>query len=145
MPSPSVAQAAPPVVPDMLRFTATTVDGKAFDGASLAGKPAVLWFWAAWCTKCQGHAAEVRDLQAAAGSKANVVGVAGLKSGSSAMSKFVADYRLTAFPHLADDKGDVWKRFEVPTQDYYVILDASGTVVQRGSLAVAQVRTAIGA
>jgi thiol-disulfide isomerase/thioredoxin len=33
----------------LLRFDAKTVDGKDFSGQSLAGKPAVLWFWAPWC------------------------------------------------------------------------------------------------
>ena len=31
---------------DRLQFTGTTLSGAAFDGASLQGKPAVLWFWA---------------------------------------------------------------------------------------------------
>jgi hypothetical protein len=29
-----------------LQFAAKTVDGRDFSGQSLAGKPAVLWFWA---------------------------------------------------------------------------------------------------
>jgi hypothetical protein len=33
-------------VPDQLKFTAGTMDGGEFSGESLAGKPAVLWFWA---------------------------------------------------------------------------------------------------
>jgi peroxiredoxin len=148
--SAAAASAAPPsptqvTVPDSLKFTATTVDGKAFDAASLAGKPAVFWFWAAWCPKCKGDAAGVRDLQAAVGGNVNIVGVAGLKSGSDAMRKFVADYGLTSFPQLADDKGEVWKRFEVPSQHYYVVLDASGRVVHRGPLSVDQLRKTIGA
>ena len=32
--------------PDVLQFTATLADGGEFDGTSLAGRPAVLWFWA---------------------------------------------------------------------------------------------------
>ena len=30
---------------DRLDFTGTTVDGAPFNGASLAGRPAMLWFW----------------------------------------------------------------------------------------------------
>ncbi|NGY62180.1 redoxin domain-containing protein, partial [Lentzea sp. NEAU-D13] len=41
-----------PEVPDQLKFTAKTVDGKDLNGADLAGKPVVLWFWAPWCPKC---------------------------------------------------------------------------------------------
>ena len=31
---------------DVLQFTATLADGGEFDGTSLTGRPAVLWFWA---------------------------------------------------------------------------------------------------
>lgn len=34
------------VPPDALAFRGSTVDGAAFDGAELAGRPVVLWFWA---------------------------------------------------------------------------------------------------
>jgi thiol-disulfide isomerase/thioredoxin len=43
--------AATSAVPQTLAFTAHTVGGKRFDAASLAGKPVVLWFWAAWCPR----------------------------------------------------------------------------------------------
>lgn len=33
-------------VPEVLAFTATLVGGGSFDAASLAGRPALLWFWA---------------------------------------------------------------------------------------------------
>jgi hypothetical protein len=34
------------VVPEALRFTAPLVGGGTFDGAAVAGKPTVFWFWA---------------------------------------------------------------------------------------------------
>ena len=34
------------VVPDALQFTAPLVGGGTFDGAAVAGKPTVFWFWA---------------------------------------------------------------------------------------------------
>lgn len=40
------APAPTAVPPDALAFRGTTVDGAAFDGASLGGTPVVLWFWA---------------------------------------------------------------------------------------------------
>src|SRR5262249_3659175 len=68
----------PVTVPESLRFAGTTLDGKAFDGASMAGHPVVLWFWAPWCATCAGEAATVSD--AAAKYKGSVVflGVAGM-------------------------------------------------------------------
>ncbi|HCT76280.1 MAG TPA: redoxin [Micromonosporaceae bacterium] len=131
-------------VSETLRFSATTVDGKSFEGASLAGKPAVLWFWASWCPKCRGDAANVRDLQQQLTGKVNVVGVAGLGSGGDGMRKFVADYQLSGFPQLADDSGAVWKRFEVPSQHYAVVLDSTGKVVHRGPLNLTQLKQLVG-
>lgn len=126
--------------PEILKFTATTVDGRSFDGASVAGKPTVFWFWAAWCPKCKGDADEIRELQKVVAGKVNVVGVAGLGSGEQGMKTFVSNYQLTGFPQLADDKGDVYKRFNVPSQHYYIVLDASGKEIHRGPLTVSQLR-----
>ncbi|MGQ0577191.1 MAG: hypothetical protein ACT4RN_23760 [Pseudonocardia sp.] len=44
--APVAGAAAEPAAPGALDFTTTTVDGAAFDGAALAGTPALLWFWA---------------------------------------------------------------------------------------------------
>ena len=48
-----------PAVPDQLQFTSTTLDGTPFDGADLAGRPAVFWFWAPWCPNCRAEAPQV--------------------------------------------------------------------------------------
>lgn len=138
------ATATTPSVPEVLKFTATTVDGKSFDGSSVAGKPVVFWFWAAWCPKCRADAPAMRALQANLAGRMSVVGVAGLGSGDQGMKTFVSNYQLSGFPQLADDKGDVWKRFKVPSQHYYVVLDASGNELHRGSMTAAQLAQKLG-
>ncbi|MBD0841460.1 redoxin family protein [Streptomyces sp. TRM68416] len=120
-------------VAQALSFTATTVDGKPFDAKSLAGKPAVLWFWAPWCPTCKGQAAETAKVAEEYKGRANVVGVAGLDK-NSAMRDFVADTGTGSFPHLSDEEGEVWKRFEVTQQSHYVILDKNGETVYEGVL-----------
>ncbi|MEU3252566.1 redoxin domain-containing protein [Streptomyces sp. NPDC006997] len=120
-------------VPEALRFTGTTVDGKPFDGASLAGRPTVLWFWAPWCPKCRAQAAETAKVAEEYAGKANVVGVAGL-DGNDAMRDFVDQTGTGSFPHLSDEDGTVWKRFEVTEQSRYVILDKDGETVYEGVL-----------
>ncbi|MFG2975947.1 redoxin domain-containing protein [Streptomyces sp. NPDC048331] len=120
-------------VPEALNFTATTVDGKPLDAKTLAGKPAVLWFWAPWCPKCKAQAAETAKVAAAHQGKVNVVGVAGLDT-NTAMKDFVAETKTGAFPHLSDEKGEVWKRFKVTEQSRYVILDKNGATVYEGVL-----------
>ncbi|MFF8844374.1 redoxin family protein [Streptomyces sp. NPDC015127] len=120
-------------VPEALNFTATTVDGKPFDAKTLAGKPTVLWFWAPWCPTCKGQAAETAKIAAGNAGKVNVVGVAGLDK-NAAMRDFVSDTGTGSFPHLSDEKGEVWKRFEVTQQSHYVILDKTGETVYEGVL-----------
>ncbi|MBO4210417.1 redoxin domain-containing protein [Micromonospora echinofusca] len=135
----------PPAVPATLRFTGRTVDGKPFDAATLAGRPAVLWFWAAWCTRCRAAASHVAEVQRANADRVSLVGVSGLNSGDAAMRRFVADNGLGGFPSLADDAGAVWRRFEVTSQEWYVLLDSTGTVVHSGPLTAAELRRRVAA
>lgn len=117
---------ATPAAAEQLRFTAKTVDGAEFSGQSLAGKPAVLWFWAPWCPICQGEAPGIADA-AHTHPQVSFVGVAGLDQ-PPAMHEFVARYRLGSFPHLADVDGAVWKRFGVTQQPAYAFIHPDGTV-----------------
>lgn len=120
-------------VPSALRFTATTVDGTSFDAESLAGSPTVLWFWAPWCPKCRAQAPATAKVAADYEGTVNVVGVAGLDE-TGAMKDFVADTGTDGFPQLADENGELWKRFEVTEQSRYVILDKAGRSVYEGVL-----------
>ncbi|QGN50990.1 redoxin domain-containing protein [Micromonospora sp. WMMD558] len=142
--APASPTGAPPAsVPETLRFTARTVDGQTFEGASLAGKPAALWFWAAWCTRCRAAADDVAAIQRDTAAEANLVGVAGLGSGEGAMKRFIADTGIGGFPNLADDKGEVWRKFDVTTQEYWVLLDSTGKVVHSGPLSTTEARQRI--
>ncbi|MBE1468222.1 TlpA family protein disulfide reductase [Kibdelosporangium phytohabitans] len=78
----------------------TTLDGVEFDGRSLAGKAAVLWFWAPWCGECRRDAAIVAETAKAYDGKVAFLGVTGWGK-LDAMKKF-ADYKLSGFPHVAD-------------------------------------------
>jgi peroxiredoxin len=117
----------------LLEFTAATVDGKQFDGRSLVGKPAVLWFWAPWCPVCLQQAPGVRKAVEQHGDRVAVVGVAGLDK-ASAMPEFIRLAKVESIPHLSDEPGDVWKRFGITAQSTFVLIDAKGTVTFRGRL-----------
>ncbi|MGP3924738.1 redoxin domain-containing protein [Streptomyces sp. 8N616] len=125
--------ATPAAVPEALRFTGTTIDGKRFDGATLAGKPTVLWFWAPWCPKCKDQGPETAKVAEQFDGRANVVGVAGLDK-PAAMKDFVASAKVGAFPNLSDEPGDIWKKFEITEQSTYVVLDKDGKTVFNGNL-----------
>lgn len=115
-----------PQVPEQLRFTTRTVDGTEFTGASLAGKPALLWFWAPWCPKCQAEAPTIAEAARTAGD-VQFVGVAA-QDEVSAMRDFVARFDLDAFPHIADTDAAVWRRFGVTYQPAYAFISRGGDI-----------------
>jgi peroxiredoxin len=120
-------------VAESLAFTAKTVDGKAFKGASLAGKPTVLWFWTPWCPLCHDQVPDVQDAARRFAGKVNVVGVGGLdKAGP--IRNFVSEQNIGSFPNVCDESGAVWKHFQVTSQSTYVLIDATGKVRYRGYL-----------
>jgi peroxiredoxin len=127
------ATSATGTVPSTLAFTARTVGGADFDGATLAGRPTVLWFWAPWCPTCAGQAAGVKSTAEQLAGKVNVVGVGGLDD-EAAMTRFIGQWKLDGVPHLSDEAGVVWKKFGVTSQSTFVLLDSRGAVVHKGVL-----------
>ena len=113
-------------MPATLDFTGTTVSGEAFDGASLAGRPTLLWFWAPWCPTCRGQIPQVQGIAANQGGDLNVIGVGSLDS-AEAIAEFADD--VDEITHLEDVDGALWKQFGVTEQSSFVLLDADGAVV----------------
>lgn len=112
-------------VPELLDFTATTVGGETFEGASLAGTPTVLWFWAPWCPTCRSQVPQVEDLADTYGDQVGVVGIGSLDS-AEAIAEFAGD--VDGITHLEDEDGVLWQRFGVAEQSSFVVLDADGIV-----------------
>jgi thiol-disulfide isomerase/thioredoxin len=112
-------------VPELLDFTSTTVAGEEFDGATLAGRPTVLWFWAPWCPTCRGQVPQVEELARAYGDEVSVVGIGSLDS-AEAIAGFARD--VEGITHLEDTDGVLWQRFGVTEQSSFVVLDADGEI-----------------
>lgn len=129
-------------VPTQLNFTAKTVDGQAFSGATLTGKPVVLWFWAPWCPTCQREAPHIA--KAAHDNPAvTFVGVAALDQ-LPAMQEFVNTYDIGFFANIADVDGAVWQRFGVTAQPAFAFVSPDGSVdVIRGTLSGSALNTRI--
>ena len=119
----SEGPAPEPVVPAALQFQATTVSGDAFDGASVAGRPVVLWFWAPWCAVCKSQVPTVTSLVDQYGDDVAFVGVGGL-DGTDAIRAFADD--VPGLTHLSDPSGDLYQRFGISEQSSFVVLDAAG-------------------
>ena len=131
-----IAQLAPAAAAD-LNFTGTTLSGAPFNGASLQGKPAVLWFWTPWCPFCNQEAPNVSAV-AAANPNVTFVGVS-TRADVSAMANFASKYNLN-FTNLNDADGSIWAMFNVPWQPAYVFLrpDGSSTFVNNPVSAMSQ-------
>ncbi len=118
-----------------LNFTGTTLNGGTFNGSSLEGKPAVLWFWTPWCPFCNQEAPNVTAVSAANPS-VTFVGVA-TRADVPALQGFVSKYNLN-FTTINDADGSIWARFNVPWQPAYVFLrpDGSSTFVNNPTSAM---------
>lgn len=112
-------------------FTGTTVDGDTFDGHSLEGKPAVLWFWAPWCPTCRAQSVTVAELAEKYDGKVAVIGVGGLDSESAIVDLAAQIPHVT---HLVDAEGELWQHFRVTAQSTYEVIDADGEILAEGYL-----------
>ena len=138
-------EAAPPPVPAELAFTAETVDGATFDGQSLAGKDAVVYFWAPWCPVCRREAPGLAAVVAGY-PDLTFVTVGGSSQDRDAMAGFVSDVGFDDFTNVADESGEVWTRFGVTYQYTYAFVDDLGTVeLVTGPLDEADVRARLDA
>ncbi len=127
--------------PAVLDFTSETVDGEAFDGNTLAGKPTVFWFWAPWCPTCRAQISGVGELAETYGADVNVVGVGSLDE-QAAIEEFAAEVSPDV-TLLADPDGAVWRQFGVTAQSTYLVLDETGTEQASGYLDDAELATLV--
>ncbi|WP_100498119.1 TlpA family protein disulfide reductase [Geodermatophilus chilensis] len=120
-----------------------TLDGQPFSWSRLAGRPAVLWFWAPWCTICRAEAPEVAEVAAEYTGRVEVIGVAG-RGDRTSMEAFVADTGTGSLTHLVDENGELWNRFGIVSQPAFVFVDPSGDVETfAGSLGEAELRAVL--
>ncbi|TDC80971.1 redoxin domain-containing protein [Actinomadura sp. 7K507] len=115
-------------VHEALKFEGETLDGKAFDGASLAGKPVVFWFWAPWCPKCLSEGPDVAKAAGKYGDRVSFVGVGGLEKGKARLREFVSRTGTEGLTHLDDRTGKLYSHFKVTSQSSFVFMAPDGTM-----------------
>jgi thiol-disulfide isomerase/thioredoxin len=109
-----------------------TLDGHATRLAQLiAGKPAVLEFWATWCPLCKQLEPAMKAAQA---KHQDVVFVGvGVRDNQTAQRQraFVEEHQLGG-QFVFDADGEAVKAFQAPHTSFVVVLDATGKVVYTG-------------
>lgn len=110
---------------DALDFTATTAGGDTFEGAELAGSPAVVLFWSESCDTCAETAAALGDAEGV-----ELLSVAGGESDP--MDDPLAD--ADGVIQLEDGMGDLASHFGVMADGDVVLIDDQGEVTHHGPL-----------
>ena len=97
--------------------------GDAFELASLADaeQPTLLWFWAPWCSVCNGEAPEIERLAA----DLNVVAIGGRDDAANGPA-FVERHGLRTPTVLFDESMASWEHYAIPGQPGAVLLDTAG-------------------
>jgi cytochrome c biogenesis protein CcmG, thiol:disulfide interchange protein DsbE len=124
IPSPLVGKPMP-------AFAGTTLEGDRFSSADLAGKPAVVNFWASYCIpSCVDEHPVLLDLAARHGDELQIVGVLVNDTPDGARG-FLARYGQVSWPNMLNADGNITIDYGVtgPPETFFV--DARGIVVGR--------------
>ena len=113
--------------------TVETLDGKPVQlRSAIAGKPAVIEFWATWCSNCRELEPRLAALQTKYAGKVAFVGVAvSVNQSPERVRRYTAEH-LRGFTHFYDRKGDAVGDYDVPATSYIVVVDKHGKVVYTG-------------
>ncbi len=118
--------------------------GPRVDLASLRGEPALINFWASWCTPCKQEAPELERLAESLHGRARVVGV-DFNDTTPNATDFIREYHLS-YPILRDGSGRVGESYGVAGLPTTFVLDPEGRIVRtlRGPQTATSLRDALG-
>lgn len=109
-------------------LTVTRMDGAGdYELTQLASAqtPTLLWFWAPWCTVCNGEAPKIQQLTEQAGDRLQVVAIGGRDELANAPA-FVERHGLTGPTLLFDESMQTWEHYRIPGQPGAILLDRDG-------------------
>jgi thiol-disulfide isomerase/thioredoxin len=85
-------------------------------------------FWASWCDPCRLEAPFLADMYVKYGDQLDIYGVNGTAYDDLASVKaFVKQYQYT-FPTLLDEKGEIFKLYQVPGYPTSFFIDRNGVI-----------------
>jgi cytochrome c biogenesis protein CcmG/thiol:disulfide interchange protein DsbE len=115
----------------MPAFAGTTLDGDRFSSADLAGRPAIVNFWASYCIpSCVEEHPVLLDLAARHGTELQLVGVL-VNNSPDAARGFLAEYGQVSWPNLLNGDGRISIEYGVTGPPETFFINAEGIVVAR--------------
>lgn len=114
------------------QFSATTTAGDQFEMPP--GKPAVIFFMAAWCLTCIPEAQALAEIHDEYGDKVSVLGVDVDPQMDLAMVGKFAQEADAEYGFIRDGDGTLAQALEVQALDTTVVLDAEGRIVFRDAV-----------
>jgi thiol-disulfide isomerase/thioredoxin len=99
----------------------------------VAGKPALIEFWATWCENCEALQPQLDRIHEAYGDQLRVVAVAVAVSQSVRRVRRHVEEHAPGYHHLYDKGGAAVRAYKAPTTSVVVLLDASGKVAYTGA------------
>jgi len=109
------------------RIQASTVNGVNFDLQNLKGRPALLYFWASWCGICDAMDGAIDSL-----SRDYPVITVAMQSGNYQDVIAHLDQKGLDFPVIADESGEISRRYGLQAVPAFFVLSPSGEVAFSG-------------
>jgi thiol-disulfide isomerase/thioredoxin len=125
--APAPGAKAPVITVAALEGADVTID------AATAGRPAVIEFWATWCSVCDELLPRMRTAHARYKDQVDFYGVNVTVNESRARVERWVAREQPPYRTLYDERGIAVRAFGAPTTSYVVIIDATGTVRYTGS------------
>jgi thiol-disulfide isomerase/thioredoxin len=110
-----------------------TLDSAAVKLSSvITGKPAVIYFWATWCSNCRELEPTMNAAFAKHGANVAFAAIAvGVNQSPERVRRYTAQHYV-GWKHFFDRRGDGVEAYDVPATSYVVVLDKAGKVVYTG-------------
>nr|NLI49697.1 TlpA family protein disulfide reductase [Propionibacterium sp.] len=129
----TLTRVAPAQRPPAPRLTGTTLEGRPFDSADLAGRVVVYNVWGSWCAPCRKEAPALAAAARATADKATFVGINTRDSGVAQAQALVREAGV-GYESLYDPDGRLLLLFPalppsaIPTT---IVVDADGRIAAR--------------
>jgi len=145
--SPVAAPAPPGVGDQVVTFPAPDLQGKDVDvGTLIAGKTALITFWASWCQPCMEEVPRLRSLYSEyRGSEFVVVGIGVSQGGDDAKKQIGAAKRQTMdYPLVYDAQEAYQKAYALSSVPLNLLVDRAGIVRFKGPVLPEDIANRIG-